>query len=222
MKKDLTELVFVLDMSGSMNALTEDTIGGFNSLIKEQRENPGEALVSTVLFNTTSRVIHDRVPIAEVRDMTTADYRASGGTALLDALGRAIHHISNVHRYIREEDVPEKTVVVVTTDGMENSSREYTFKKVKEMVDYKKEKGWEFIFLGANIDSYDTGASLGFEKDCISNYMPDREGTSRAFSAVNSAVSYCRFPRDMEPRKRRMDPSWKEEVSRDYEERRSK
>ena len=192
MKKDLTELVFVLDMSGSMSDLTDDTIGGFNSLIKDQKEGEGEALVSTVLFNTSTRVMHDRLPISEVEEMTHREYRAGGGTALLDALGGAIHHISNVHKYAREEDVPEKTLVVVTTDGMENSSRNYTYSKVKEMVERKQKEGWEFMFMGANIDAYESGERMGFRKERISNYIPDERGTRLVYESANSAIKHLR------------------------------
>lgn len=154
MKKNLTELVFILDRSGSMAGLERDTIGGFNAMLEKQKREEGEALVSTVLFDNDVVVIHDRVPVANVQPLTEKEYYVRGCTALLDAVGGAIHHIGNVHKYAMEEDVPEKTLFVITTDGMENASRRYTYDKVKRMIEHEKEKyGWEFLFLGANIDA---------------------------------------------------------------------
>ena len=150
MNKNLTELVFILDRSGSMSGLEDDTIGGFNSFIEKQKGIDGECLVSTVLFNQTSKVIYDRVSLQDIRKMTRDDYLPSGCTALIDAMGDAIHHIRNVHKYIREEDVPEKTIFVIITDGMENASKRYSSDDVKKMVSQQKEAGWEFLFLGAN------------------------------------------------------------------------
>ena len=161
-----TELVFILDMSGSMEHLTDDTIGGFNSILKEQAAKEGEAMVTTYLFNNSSRMIHDRLAIASVAPMTKNEYRASGCTALVDALGDAIHHIVGIHRYARAEDVPEHTVFVITTDGMENASHRYTADEVKRMIRHEKEKyGWEFIFLAANIDAVESAASYGIDAD---------------------------------------------------------
>ena len=154
MRKGLTELVFILDRSGSMSGLEADTIGGFNSMLERQRREPGQALVSTILFDNVSEVLHDRVDLREIRPMTDRDYTVRGCTALLDAVGGAIHHIGNVHKYARPEDVPEHTLFVITTDGMENASRRYTTEHVKRMIEHEKEKyGWEFLFLGANIDA---------------------------------------------------------------------
>ena len=162
MKKNLTEMVFILDRSGSMHGLEKDTIGGFNSMIEKQKKEEGEAFVSTVLFDHEVEVLHDRVPLDKVEKMTEDDYEVGGCTALLDAVGGAIHHIGNVHKYIREEDVPEHTIFVITTDGMENASRKYTQKKIKKMIETQKEKyGWEFIFLGANIDAVKTARTYG-------------------------------------------------------------
>ena len=152
MKKGLTEIVFILDRSGSMCGLEADTIGGYNSMIEKQKKEDGEALVSTVLFDDRSEVLHDRVPLSKIEPITAKEYYVRGSTALLDAVGGAIRHIGNIHKYAREEDVPEKTLFIITTDGMENSSREFTYEKVKKMVEKKKAKNhWEFIFLGANI-----------------------------------------------------------------------
>lgn len=157
-----TELVFILDMSGSMEHLTDDTIGGFNSILKEQAAKEGEAMVTTYLFNNSNRMIHDRLAIANVAPMTKNEYRASGCTALVDALGDAIHHIAGIHHYARKEDVPEHTVFVITTDGMENASHRYTADEVKRMIRHEKEKyGWEFIFLAANIDAVESAATMG-------------------------------------------------------------
>ena len=154
MKKNLTEIVFILDRSGSMGGLEEDTIGGFNAMLEKQRSEPGEAIVSTVLFDNESQVVHDRVDIRQVAPLTRETYYVRGCTALLDAVGGAIHHISNVHKYARKEDVPEKTMFIITTDGYENASRRYDYDKVRKMIERQKEQyGWEFLFLGANIDA---------------------------------------------------------------------
>ena len=172
MKKNLTELVMILDRSGSMSGLERDTIGGYNGMLKKQRETEGEVLVSTVLFDHNIEVLHDRVPLDKVPEMTEKDYYVRGSTALLDAVGGAIHHIGNVHKYAREEDRPEKTIFVITTDGMENASRMYSYDRVKEMVERQKEKyGWEFLFLGANIDAIATAVRFGIYADRASNYI---------------------------------------------------
>ena len=158
MKKDLTEIVFILDRSGSMGGLEADTIGGFNSMLLKQKKERGEAYVSTVLFDNTCDVLHDRLPIEKVEPITEKDYYVRGCTALIDAIGGAVEHIRNIHKYARKEDVPEHTIFIITTDGMENASRRYTGDKVKRMIEEQKQKGWEFIFLGANIDAVQTAA----------------------------------------------------------------
>ena len=212
MKKNLTELVFVLDMSGSMQHLTDDTIGGFNSILKEQAEKDGEVLVTTYLFNNDSRRIHDRVPIGEVSPMTEKDYRASGCTALIDALGDAIRHIAGIHRYARSEDVPENTVFVITTDGMENASHRYSAEEVKRMVTHEQEKyGWEFVFLAANIDAAETAARYGVSEARAVNYMPDAAGTDVMFEAASCAVGMVREHRSLNSSK-----SWRAKADRDY------
>lgn len=211
MKKDLTELVFILDRSGSMAGLEGDTIGGFNSLIEKQRRQDGECYVSTVLFNSVSKVIHDRVRLEDVKPMTEDDYFVGGSTALIDAIGSAIHHIGNVHKYARKEDVPEHTMFVITTDGYENSSRRYSSSEVKEMVERQKEKyGWEFLFIGANIDSVETAKHFGIEESRAVNYHADRKGTKVVFDAVAKAVGCMRACESLED-------TWAEPIEADFE-----
>ena len=210
MKKNLTEMVFILDRSGSMAGMEDDTIGGFNGMITRQREEEGEALVSTVLFDGESTVIHDRADLSRIPPMTKKEYRVGGCTALIDALGGAIHHIGNVHKYAREEDVPEHTVFVIITDGMENASRRYTAEKVKAMVARQKEKyGWEFLFLGANIDAVETAARYGIDEERSVNFHNDAEGIALNYETVSAAVCTVR-------RNAALDNSWKEAIDRDY------
>ncbi|MGN1110898.1 MAG: hypothetical protein ACI4QY_04535 [Oscillospiraceae bacterium] len=193
MKKNFTEIVFVLDESGSMSSLKSDTIGGFNSLIEKQKSEDGEAVVSAVLFSTESRVLLDRVPLAEVEELTDRDYCPCGGTALLDAVGGAVKHIGNIHKYARPEDVPEHTLFVITTDGMENSSRRYSAAKVKKLISRQQEKyGWEFVFLGANIDAAETAASIGISRDSAVDCVPDGMGCAVQYDAMCMAVSNVR------------------------------
>ncbi|MBR4225016.1 MAG: VWA domain-containing protein [Oscillospiraceae bacterium] len=212
MKKDLTEIVFILDESGSMADLTGDTIGGFNSLISKQREEPGEALVSAVMFSDNSKVIYDRVPLDRVRKMTGKDYRPGGCTALLDAVGSAVKHIANVHKYAREEDVPEHTMFIITTDGMENASRTYTSAKVKEMISGMQEKGWEFIFMAANIDAVETASSIGILPANAVDYRADAVGTEAVFEALDMAVTGVR--------KNCRSAAWRRKVDADMAQRR--
>ena len=213
MKKGLTELVFILDESGSMSGMEADTIGGFNSMIDKQRREEGEAYVSTVLFSNGSRVLHDRVTLSRVEPMTTRDYIPRGCTALLDALGGAIHHIGNVHKYARAEDVPEHTIFVITTDGMENASHRYTSDEVKAMVKKEKEKyGWEFLFLGANIDAVETAAHFGIDRDRAVTYRNDPRGQALNYAGVSEAVSAVRCCAPL-------GASWKADIERDFEER---
>ena len=211
MKKNLTEIVFILDRSGSMAGLEEDTIGGFNAMIEKQKREPGEAYVSTVLFDNTCDVIHDRVAIRKVAPMTRKEYYVRGCTALLDAVGKAIHHIGNAHKYAREEDRPEKTIFVITTDGMENASRRYSYEKVKSMITHQKEKyGWEFLFLGANIDAAAVAGRFGIGEDCAVNYHNDSIGTALNYEVVSDAI---RTVRSCEPLSR----DWKRRIDEDYE-----
>ena len=174
MKKGLTEIVFILDRSGSMSGLEKDTIGGFNTTIEKQKKEEGEAIVSTVLFDNDMEVLHDRVSLEKIAPLTDKEYYARGCTALLDAIGGAIHHIGNVHKYARDEDRPEKTIFVITTDGYENASRKYSSDRVKQMVERQKQKyGWEFIFLGANIDAVETARNFGIDEERAANYVND-------------------------------------------------
>lgn len=193
MKKGLTEIVFILDRSGSMSGLESDTIGGYNSMIEKQKKEEGEALISTVLFDGQTDVLHDRVPLDKISPITEKEYYVRGSTALLDAVGGAIHHIGNVHKYAREEDVPEKTLFIITTDGMENSSRQYSYDKVKKMIEKQKEKyHWEFIFLGANIDAVGVADRFGVDKQHAVRYECDSVGTALNFQVMNKMVSCAR------------------------------
>ncbi|WP_459130005.1 vWA domain-containing protein [Guggenheimella bovis] len=210
----MTELVFILDRSGSMRGLELDTIGGFNSMLHKQRQEPDEALISTVLFDHESVVIHDRVPLKEVSDLTEKEYFVRSSTALLDAVGSAIHHISNVHKYARKEDVPEKTLFIITTDGMENSSHVYTYKSVQKMIKEKREKkGWEFLFLGANIDAPEEAEKMGIEPDMAVTYHSDKEGTALNYEVLSDAIMYarcCDAP---------LTKDWKKVIDEDFQKR---
>ena len=193
MKKNLTEIVFILDRSGSMSGLEADTIGGFNSMIEKQKKVEGEALISTVLFDNTSEVIHDRVDVQSIKPLTDKDYTVRGCTALLDAIGGAIHHIGNVYKYARDEDVPEHTMFVITTDGMENASRRYDSEIVKKMIERQKEKyGWEFLFLGANIDAVETARHFGIGAERAVNYHCDSAGTQLNYEVLSEAICAVR------------------------------
>ena len=209
----MTELVFILDRSGSMSGLEQDTIGGFNSMIAKQRKEPGSAVVSTVLFDNYSKVIHDRVPLDQVPPMTDKEYFVRGCTALLDAVGGAIHHIGNVHKYARPEDRPEKTLFVITTDGMENASRHYDYERVRKMIERQKEKyGWEFLFLGANIDAAAEAKRFGISEDRAANYHCDPVGTALNFDAIADAVCSVRMGSGIAK-------DWKSRIDEDYKKR---
>ena len=192
-KNNTTELVFILDRSGSMAGLESDTIGGFNSLIEKQRKEAGECYVSTVLFDHVSEVLHDRIPLKDVPKMTAADYTVRGCTALIDAIGGAIHHIGNIHKYARPEDVPARTMFVITTDGMENASHCYSSDEVKKMIEReKKQYGWEFLFIGANIDAVETAKHFGISRDRAVNYRADEQGTQVLYETVSATVGMFR------------------------------
>ena len=209
MKKGLTEMVFILDRSGSMCGLEKDTIGGFNSMIKQQKQAEGSAVVSTVLFDDEIKVLHDRVAIDKIGNMTDEDYFTCGCTALLDAVGGAIHHIGNIHKYARNDDVPEKTVFVIITDGLENSSRRYNLAKVKKMISRQKEKyGWEFLFVGANIDAVHTAGAMGIQADNAVDYVADSEGTEVVYSVLSETVINIR-------EKGKMQSDWQAAIRED-------
>ena len=193
MNDKLTEIVFILDRSGSMAGLEDDTVGGFNAMVEKQKKEEGEALLSAVLFNHESAVLYDRVDIRKVEPMTDRQYSVGGCTALLDAIGGAVHHIANVHKYAREEDRPAKTVFVIITDGMENASRRYGSDEVQRMVKHEREKyGWEFLFLGANMDAIAAARSFGIRDDRAVRYKSDRGGTALNYDVVGEAVSCLR------------------------------
>ena len=210
----MTELVFILDRSGSMSGLEKDTIGGFNSMLEKQRKEPGDAVVSTVLFDNGTEVIHDRVAIADVSNLTDKEYFVRGCTALLDAVGGAIHHIGNVHKYARKEDVPEKTLFIITTDGMENASRRYTYDKVRHMIERQKEcYGWEFLFLGANIDAAAEARRFGIDESMAANYRCDEVGTALNYEVISEAITSvrsCAAP---------LSADWKKKIDADYKKR---
>ena len=193
MKNNVTELVFIIDKSGSMAGLEADTVGGFNAMLEKQRKLDGKVYVSTVLFSNDSEVIHDRADINDVKPMTERDYCVGGCTALVDAIGGAIHHIGNVHKYARPEDVPEHTVFVITTDGMENASRRYSADKVRKMIEKEEKKyGWEFLFLAANIDAVETAERYGIRRERAANYKATSEGTDALYGCMSMAVESIR------------------------------
>ena len=209
----MTELVFILDRSGSMSGLEKDTIGGFNSMIEKQKREDGQALVSTVLFDNESAVIHDRLPLDRVPPLTEREYFTRGCTALLDAVGGAIHHIGNVHKYARKEDVPEKTLFIITTDGYENASRRYDYEKVQKMIQHEKEKyGWEFLFLGANIDAAAEAKRFGISEDRAVTYKCDAAGTALNYDVISEAVCHVRASRPL-------GADWKSRIDEDVKKR---
>ena len=210
MKNGITELVFILDRSGSMSGLEADTIGGFNAMLEKQKKLEGRCFVTTVLFDNDSKVLHDRLPLEEVPVMTDRDYQVGACTALLDAVGGTIRHVANIHKYARPEDVPEHTLFVITTDGMENASRNYSSDKVKAMIERQKTKyGWEFLFLGANIDAVETAGRLGISADRAVRYEHDRDGTALNFKVVSEAVCTMR-------KSAPLDAGWKKEIDEDF------
>ena len=215
MKKNnnITELVFILDRSGSMSGLESDTVGGFNTMIEKQKKQNAPCYVSTVLFNHTSEVLYDRVKLGEVQKMTEDDFFVGGSTALMDAIGGAIHHIGNIHKYIRSEDVPANTMFVIMTDGMENASRRYSSDRVKQMIERQKKRyGWEFLFIGANIDAVETAARYGIDADRAVNYHADKEGTRVVYQSVANAVCSLRENKELKA-------DWSEEIDKDYQSR---
>ena len=211
-KNNITEIVFILDRSGSMGGLESDTIGGFNSMLRDQKKKEGKAFVSTVLFDHESIVLHDRIPVENVPEMTDSDYTVRGCTALLVAIGDAVKHIGNIHKYARPEDVPEHTMFIITTDGLENASRRYNSKEIKALIEKKKKLGWEFLFIGANIDAIETAGRYGIDSDRAVNYHADSQGTAAVFRAVNKAVGAMRACAPL-------SAAWNEEINEDYQSR---
>lgn len=210
MKEELTEIVFILDRSGSMSGLESDTIGGYNAMLEKQKSAPGQAIVSTVLFDDRCEVLHDRLDIKTVVPMSDKEYFVRGCTAILDAVGGAIHHIGNIHKYAREEDRPEKTLFIITTDGMENASHRYNYDHVKMMIERQKEKhGWEFIFLGANIDAVEVADRFGIGADRAANYHADGDGTQLNYEVVSEAICSLRASKSI-------NADWKDRIDNDY------
>ena len=213
MNKNLTEIVFILDRSGSMAGLEDDTIGGFNAMVEKQKKGEGDVLVSAVLFSDDTQVMYDRVSLEKIEPMTERQYQVGGCTALLDAIGGAVHHIANVHKYAREEDRPGKTIFVITTDGMENASHAYTSDKVQRMVKHEQEKyGWEFLFLGANMDAISAARSFGIRADRAVRYRRDSVGTRLNYEVVGETIFRYRG-------KREIDADWSAPIEADVKKR---
>lgn len=213
MKQSLTELVFILDRSGSMSGLEEDTIGGFNSMLKKQKNEVGEAFVTTVLFDNNYELLHDRCSIKNINPITRKEYYVGGSTALLDALGVTINNIGKTLYEIKEENRPDKVMFVIITDGMENSSHEFNHKKIKSMIEHQKLKySWDFIFLGANIDAVEAASSFGINEDRAANFISDSEGTELNYRVLSEAVSCFRQGKTV-------DSNWKEEIEKDFNKR---
>lgn len=204
-----TEIVFILDRSGSMSGLEKDTIGGFNSMVEKQKKQDGDAYVTTVLFDHETVVLHDRLPLEKIKPMTNDDYTVRGCTALLDAVGSSIKHIADIHKYARPEDVPGHTMFIITTDGLENASRRYNSAEVKKMIEQKKEEGWEFLFIGANIDAVETADAYGIDADRAVNYNADSTGTEILYESVCEAVTKVR-------RGKKLNPGWSKKINEDY------
>ncbi|MBQ1548235.1 MAG: VWA domain-containing protein [Lachnospiraceae bacterium] len=219
-----TEIVYILDRSGSMSGLESDTIGGFNSMMEKQKKTGEKAYVSTVLFDDVCEVLHDRIDIEKVEKMTDSQYYVRGCTALLDAVGGAIHHIGNIHKYAREEDRPEKTIFVITTDGMENASRIYSYEKVKKMIKRQQKKhGWEFIFIGANIDACAEAQRFGIRKERAVNYVHDAVGTATVYRNVSKAVCCAMVSESAADMSRNLsEDDWDKEIRMDFKTRGAK
>ena len=216
MQNELTELVFILDKSGSMSGLEDDTIGGFNAMLAKQQKEAGQAIITTVLFDDKYELLHDRININGIRPITDKEYCIGGSTALLDAVGKTIHKIGNAQKHTSEDQRAGKVVFVITTDGMENASREYTYDKIKQMIEHQKARyDWEFIFLGANIDAVSTAAKFGIHADRAANYYADGPGMSLNYSVVSSAVSELRACKSL-------DENWKEKIDADFKKRSKK
>lgn len=210
MENKTTELVFILDKSGSMSGLETDTIGGYNSMLKKQQDEPGEAIVTTVLFDDKYEILHDRTNIKGIKPITDKEYFVEGSTALLDAIGKTINKIVNATKHTSKEHQADQVMFVITTDGMENASKEYNYKKIKEMINHQKTKyKWEFIFLGANIDAVAAARDIGIDEDRAANYHADGEGTILNYNVVSEAISFMRV-------NRKMDDSWKKDIDKNF------
>lgn len=206
----ITELVFILDKSGSMAGLESDTIGGFNAMIEKQKKEEGECLVTTVAFNNGYNIIHDRVSLSKIKPLTEDDYSVCGCTALIDAIGKSINHIDKIHKYARREDIPDHTMFIITTDGMENASRKYSSDQVKKMIEeHKENKGWEFLFIGANIDAVETASRFGIGSDRSVNYKADVEGTRILYASVSKAVRSVR-------KNQSLSEEWSADIDADF------
>ena len=212
---NITELVFILDRSGSMAGLESDTIGGFNAMLDKQKKEAGDGFVTTVLFDDKCEMLHDRQKLSEIRHITDQDYTVRGCTALLDAIGSTIHHIRNIHKYCRPEDIPAHTIFVITTDGMENASRSYTAEQIRQQIEQQKEQGWEFLFLGANIDAVQTAKSFGIQEERAVQFLSDEAGTRRNYETVGCAVSSMRSNRSV-------GREWKKAIEEDFQKRSSR
>lgn len=213
MKKDLTELVFILDRSGSMSGLESDTIGGYNAMLEKQKKEPGEARITTVLFDDMYELLHDRISLKGIKTITDKEYYVRGTTALLDAVGKTINKIGNVQKHISEDERAEHVMIVITTDGMENASREFSYEKVRQMIEhYKSKYGWEFIFLGANIDAIDVAERFGISKDRAANYHADSEGTVLNYNVISETISNIRANKSI-------SKNWKKSIEEDFKKR---
>ena len=213
MKNGITEMVFILDRSGSMGGLESDTIGGFNAMIEKQKKQEGKAYVTTVLFDHEIQVLHSRVELSEIPPMTDKDYTVRGTTALIDAIGMTIGRIKGQHKELSEDEVPEHTIFVITTDGMENASSQYSSKEVKKMIEHQKKKhNWEFLFIGANIDAVETAKHFGIDKNRAVNYKADARGTGVLYNAVSSVVGSVR-------KSKAIEDTWCQEINEDFEKR---
>lgn len=213
MKKDLTELVFILDRSGSMSGLESDTIGGYNAMLEKQKKEPGEAVITTVLFDDEYELLHDRINLRGIAPMTDKEYYVRGSTALLDAVGKTINKIGNAQKHTAEDERAEHVLFVITTDGMENASREFNYEKVRRMIEHQKNKyGWEFLFLGANIDAVAAAESFGINRDRATNYNADSEGTLLNYEVISETVSCMRASRPI-------SDNWKNRIDEDFKKR---
>jgi len=211
-ENNLTELVFILDRSGSMSGLEKDTIGGFNGMIEKQKKEEGKAFVTTILFNDKIHTLHDRMDLQEIQTLTDKDYTVRGMTALLDAIGYAVNHISTIHKYARPEDVPEHTMFVITTDGMENASHEFDYPKIKSMIEEKKELGWEFLFIGANIDAVTEGVKMGISAERSVSYLSDSVGTQTLYENISAPISQMR-------KREKISDVWRRNIDNDKKKR---